>query len=293
MMLMNIFIKPIVIFIFLTLFSSFSVAVDIPPGQAIAPPPGKSSIRFELNSVKLGEGFKSGKSLNLGSELNVNTLGVQYSRSFMIRDRLAGFYINGAVGKALPGGSISSQENISGITDSAAALVTWLHADKEKGRYVVLGGFVIFPTGDYDSDRAINFSQNRFSGGFQFGYHTRLAPKWDLMVTTDVMFSEKNEDYRLTHQVFEQDPLYSAQFTLMHNFDPSITVSGTYYRYLGGEGRLDGEWLANKITRNRYEFVFAKRIQSGKYFVYLGKDADTNNGVIEDRRLSLRYQHYF
>ena len=89
MMLMNIFIKPIVIFIFLSLFSSFSVAVDIPPGQAIAPPPGKSSIRFELNSVKLGEGFKSGKSLNLGSELNVNTLGVQYSRSFMIRDRLA------------------------------------------------------------------------------------------------------------------------------------------------------------------------------------------------------------
>ena len=79
----------------------------------------------------------------------------------------------------------------------------------------------------------------------------------------------------------------------MLNFDPSITFSGTYYRYLGGEGRLDGEWLANKITRNRYEFVFAKRIQSGKYFVYLGKDADTNNGVIEDRRLSLRYQHYF
>ena len=200
---MNIFIKPTVIFILLSLFSSLSVAVDIPPGQAIAPPPGKSSIRFELNSVKLGEGFRNGESLNLGSELNVNTLGVQYSRSFMIRDRLAGFYINGAVGKALPGGSISSQENISGITDSAAALVTWLHADKEKGRYVVLGGFVIFPTGDYDSDRTINFSQNRFSGGFQFGYHTRLAPRWDLMVTTDVMFSEKNEDYRLTHQVFE------------------------------------------------------------------------------------------
>ena len=293
MMLMNIFLKPTVIFILLSLFSSLSVAVDIPPGQAIAPPPGKSSIRFELNSVKLGEGFRNGESLNLGSELNVNTLGVQYSRSFMIRDRLAGFYINSAVGKALPGGSISSHENVSGITDSAAALVTWLHADKEKGRYVVLGGFVIFPTGDYDSDRTINFSQNRFSGGFQFGYHTRLAPRWDLMVTTDVMFSEKNEDYRLTHQVFEQDPLYSAQFSLMHNLDSSITVSGTYYRYLGGEGRLGGQWLENEITRNRYELVFAKRVQSGKYFVYLGKDADTQNGFIEDQRLSLRYQHYF
>ena len=168
MILMNIFIKPIVIFILLSLFSSFSLAADIPPGQAIGASPGKSSIRFELNSVKLGEGFRNGESLNLGSELNVNTLGVQYSRSFMIRDRLAGFYINGAVGKALPGGSISSQEKVSGITDSAAALVTWLYADMEKGRYVVLRRFVIFPTGDYDSDRTINFSQNRFSRGFQF-----------------------------------------------------------------------------------------------------------------------------
>ena len=79
------------------------------------------------------------------------------------------------------------------------------------------------------------------------------------MVTTDVMFSEKNEDYRLTRQVFEQDQLYSAQFTLMLNLDPSITVSGTYYRYLGGEGRLGGQWLENEITRNRYELVFAKR----------------------------------
>ena len=33
----------------------WSFAIDIPPGQAIAPPTGKSAIRFEMNSVNFVE----------------------------------------------------------------------------------------------------------------------------------------------------------------------------------------------------------------------------------------------
>ena len=35
-------------------------AIDIPPGQAIAPPPGKSAIRFEMNSVKFADKYLKG-----------------------------------------------------------------------------------------------------------------------------------------------------------------------------------------------------------------------------------------
>ena len=269
------------------------IAIDIPPGQAIAPPPGKSAIRFEMNSVNFGEKYSDGDALDTDSELTLNSLGVQYSRSLMIGNRLAGFYLNSAVGMARPGGSIAGQDNLTGVTDSAAALVTWLHADREKGRYAVLGTFVIAPTGDYDSNRAINLSQNRVAGGFQLGYHTRLARDWDVMTTANVMFSGKNEDYRLTHQTYEQEPLYSMQFTLMHHIDPSLTLSGTYYVYQGGAGQLDGVAMDDDISRNRYEMVLSKRVRSAKYFLYFGKDASTENGFIEDRRLSVRYQHYF
>ena len=268
-------------------------AIDIPPGQAIAPPPGKSAIRFEMNSIKVGDKYLKGEALNTRSELELNSLGVQYSRSLMIKNRLAGFYLNSAVGLASPGGSIATQSNLTGMTDSAAALVTWLLADREKGRYAVLGTFIIAPTGDYDSNRAINLGQNRFAGGFQLGYHTRLASDWDVMTTANVMLSGKNDDFRLTHQTYEQDPLYSMQFTLMHHIDPSLTVSATYYVYHGGAGRLDGVGMDNDISRNRYEMVLSKRVRSAKYFLYFGKDANTENGFIEDRRLSLRYQHYF
>ena len=270
-----------------------SYAIDIPPGQGIAPPPGKSSIRFEVNSVRVGEKYRDSESLNTGSELEFNSLGIQYSRSLMIKDRLAGFYVNSSVASAVPGGSIAAQGDASGITDSAAALVTWLHADKAKGRYVVFGGFVVVPTGDYDSDRAINFGGNRFAGGFQLGYHTRLAKKWDGMVTTDVMFTTKNDDYRITHQTYEQDPLYSMQFTLMHNIDPSLMLSASYYIYRGGAGHLDGVAMDNDVSRNRYEMVLSKRVKSAKYYLFVGKDNDTANGFIEDRRVSLRYQYYF
>tara|TARA_B100000927_G_scaffold273472_1_gene251927 strand:+ start:161 stop:1033 length:873 start_codon:yes stop_codon:yes gene_type:complete len=272
---------------------AWSFAIDIPPGQAIAPPPGKSAIRFEMNSVNFGEKYSDGDALNTDSELTLNSLGVQYSRSLMIKNRLAGFYLNSAVGRARPGGAIAGQGIVTGATDSAAALVTWLYADKEKGRYAVLGTFVIAPTGDYDSNRAVNLGQNRFAGGFQLGYHTRLARDWDVMTTANVMFSGKNEDYRLTHQTYEQDPLYSMQFTTMHHIDPSLTLSGTYYIYHGGAGHLDGVAMDDDISRNRYEVVVSKRVRSAKYFLYFGKDASTENGFIEDRRLSLRYQYYF
>ena len=289
---MNCFLIRMLVVLGLAAFPGWSFAIDIPPGQAIAPPPGKSAIRFEVNSVKVGDKYLQGKALNTGSELELNSLGFQYSRSLLIKNRLAGFYLNSAVGLALPGGSMVTQSNVTSLTDSAAALVTWLLADKEKGRYAVLGTFVIAPTGDYDSNRAINFSQNRFAGGFQLGYHTRLAKDWDVMTTANVMFSGKNDDYRLTHQTYEQDPLYSMQFTLMHHIDPSVTASATYYVYHGGAGQLDGVDMDNDISRNRYEMVLSKRVRSAKYFLYFGKDANTENGFIEDRRVSFRYQHY-
>lgn len=268
-------------------------AIDIPPGQAVAPPPGKTSIRFELNSLQVGEKYKNSESLNTDAELGLHSLGVQYAGSFLIKNKLAGFYLNTSVARAIPSGSIASQDTETGVTDAAAALVTWLVADKEKGRYAVLGTFVILPTGDYDSNRAINFGKNRFAGGFQLGYHTRLSDKFDAMVTTDVIFSAENDDYRLTHQSYKQKPLYSMQFTVMHHINPSLMLSATYYLYNGGEGKLDGISLDDKIKRKRYEVVLSKRVKSGKYFVYAGRDQDTENGFVEDLRLSLRYQHYF
>ena len=83
------------------------------------------------------------------------------------------------------------------------------------------------------------------------------------------------------------------QFSLMHHIDSTLMLSGTYYRYRGGEGRLDGAALDNPINRHRYEMVLSKRVKSGKYELYLGKDSSTYNGLIEKHRLSFRYQYYF
>ena len=69
-------------------------------------------------------------------------------------------------------------------------------------------------------------------------------------------------------------------------------LSTTYYLYKGGAGALDGVNLNEHTDRNRYEMVLSKRVKSGKYYLYLGQDHDTKNGLIEDLRLSFRYQHY-
>lgn len=83
------------------------------------------------------------------------------------------------------------------------------------------------------------------------------------------------------------------QFTVMHHINPTLMLSATYYLYNGGEGKLDGIRLDDKTKRKRYEVVLSKRVKSGKLFVYAGRDQDTENGFVEDLRLSLRYQHYF
>ena len=79
----------------------------------------------------------------------------------------------------------------------------------------------------------------------------------------------------------------------MHNIDPSLMLSATYYIYRGGAGHLDGVAMDNDVSRNRYEMVLSKRVKSAKYYLFVGKDNDTANGFIEDRRVSLRYQYYF
>ena len=94
---MNCFLIRMLVVLGLAAFPGWSFAIDIPPGQAIAPPPGKSAIRFEVNSVKVGDKYLQGKALNTGSELELNSLGFQYSRSLLVKNRLAGFYLNSAV----------------------------------------------------------------------------------------------------------------------------------------------------------------------------------------------------
>ena len=78
----------LVYLICLVITPSVTRAIDIPPGQAIAPPAGKTSIRFELNSVQVGEKYKNSESLNTDAELGLHSLGVQYAGSFLIKNKL-------------------------------------------------------------------------------------------------------------------------------------------------------------------------------------------------------------
>ena len=86
-------------FLSLIVFPSLGFAVDIPPGQAIAPPPGKSAIRFEMNSVRFGDKYLAGKALNTRSEL---TFSLHYSGG-LINSRQPGLSVQlGWLSRAAP-----------------------------------------------------------------------------------------------------------------------------------------------------------------------------------------------
>tara|TARA_R110001592_G_scaffold103298_1_gene291123 strand:- start:4951 stop:5577 length:627 start_codon:yes stop_codon:yes gene_type:complete len=187
----------------LTLFSllviSFEAsAVDIIPGRAIATPPGLNSIMVTTIHSHLDDQYVDGKAQNLNSGIDIYNLQLRYSRTFLLNGRPSGIYIQPSLSTIRPSGSLNSHSAPTGVGDTALALAYWPYADRQAEKYFVLAGYLVLPTGEYDSDQLFNLSQNRYSAAAQMGFHQRLSGKWAGMITGDFHWFGENDEYRFT-----------------------------------------------------------------------------------------------
>ena len=94
------------------------------------------------------------------------------------------------------------------------------------------------PLGEYEPDKLINISTNRWTIEPGIGI-SKPVGNWTLETSAAVAFFTDNDNF-YNGQTREQDNLYSAQFHVTYSFPRNIwaAVSATYFA--GGETTLDG-----------------------------------------------------
>lgn len=265
-----------------------AAAVDILPGQGSAPPPDLNVFLLSLGSTRaeqVSHGDRTGASADAEFVL------LRYTRTFTLAGMPVAAYIQPSFVRVTPGGILASQPGANGLGDTAMAVAIWPVADRERGTYFGFAGYAVVPTGEYDSNRLANPGQNRYSGAVQVAYQTRLSRQFDVLVAADAHWYGANDDYRLTHQRYEQKALYTLQSSLMFNADANTLLAASLFAHQGAEEKLDGVDQNNRLHRNRYGLTASRLTPIGRFIAQYGQDLKADHGLVKEKhQIWLRYQ---
>ena len=132
---------------------------------------------------------------------------------------------------------------------------------------------VVFPTGNYDSDKVINVGSNRWAARFKLGAVLLLKPTWLLELSTSVSWFGNDEDFVMGTK--EQEPIYALETNLIKRIRPGFWASLDVTFWQGGRQTINGIPLSNS-QRN-------VKIGGTLVFPFLGRHAikvGYVNGVI-------------
>ena len=96
---------------------------------------------------------------------------------------------------------------------------------------------VTAPLGDYDSDKIINLSTNRWTIKPEIGVSKAIG-KWTLETSAAVAFFTDNDDFN-NGLKREQEPIYSTQFHVTYTFPGNIWLAAGATYYEGGTTTID------------------------------------------------------
>jgi len=97
---------------------------------------------------------------------------------------------------------------------------------------------IVAPTGEYESDRLINIGTNRWAARIRLGYMQPLSDKWLMELSIGSWFFEDNDDFLDVTR--EQEPIGSADLSIVRRFRPGFWASLDLNYYFGGRTTIDG-----------------------------------------------------
>ena len=270
------------------------LAVDVMEGNAKAPPPGLNGFMATYVNVDVGDQYVASQKQGFGHTTHIEQLLLRYTRTFSIADNPAVFYVQPSFGKVSGRGILANQPGTEGMGDTAFAFAYWPYANHQAGDYLALVGYLVAPTGEYDSSQIPNLSlgQDRYKAAFQLGYQTAINDKLDAMFVVDAMWHEDIDAVKtLTSTVkLEQDTLYSSQLSLMYKPSAQYLLGASYIISKGGEKTYDGVAQNDAADNSRYQLTARGRFSFGELIFQYGGDIDVENGFFIDNKAMLRYQ---
>jgi hypothetical protein len=133
---------------------------------------------------------------------------------------------------------------------------------KFKRRTVVGASVVVVaPTGQYDPNRLVNLSSNRWAFKPEVGISKPIG-RWTAEAAAGAWLFTPNNNF-FGGRKRQQSPLMSLQGNLIYTFKPRLWLagSGTYYR--GGRTTLNGVKNADAQSNSRYGGTFSYPLGKG------------------------------
>lgn len=277
----------------LAILPSIAMAIDLHPDDIIAPPPGIQMMQINYQRIERGDLYSNGVKVRTGGEVVNTQMQLKYGRSFELNTLPAYFYIQAPLTEISTSGSSSAFTANSGAGDASFAFALWPYANREAEKYMGVAGYLIAPTGSYDSQKTFNAGENRYRWAFQAGYEQAVSKRVNWMSAVDALWYGENDDKGVTHATLKQKALYSAQTAFIYKFNSTYSTAAGYFYSVGGETSLNGTSQNDKTQSHRYQLSGVANYPFGRISLQYGQELNTQNGFIEDSRWILRFSKYF
>ncbi len=266
-----------------TLLSSqaFAVAETVHPRDYIVAPPGVNLSVTYLQNVT-GDNFNiDGNEVSDNADLEVNAVIqrlIHYTEFFgMPADpQIIIPVVDQKVGL--------QNDDSSGIGDIFLGSTFWPVSDSENKEWLGITPFVYLPTGEYESDKAVNVGANRWSFVLQAGYTKGLTDGglyMDLIGEVEI-FGDNND--LAAGDKLSRDNIYRMSAMLSQDVTQGGYVWGRYSKQKGGEQQIDGvAQAATDIDTDTLTVGYSQWV--GKEFQLQGeysKDLNVENGIETD-----------
>lgn len=294
----------LLLFALLLINPGFASAVDLGPLDVIAPKPEWRAISVSVRHSDRDQLIVDGVSHPTPHNYDVTEVMVRPGTGFQLGEMPGYAFAEMGYRKITTGGALARDPMPApgkGVTDLTLAAAVWPLADREQGRYLGLGGYVVLPTGRYDTKRTLglnlNPGGNRFVGILQGGYNQQLNRRWNWMGAADLAFFGDRQDYlgsTLTPGTYEQRPLYTLQTALTYHLHPRVSLAVSYLYNRGGETRSHGGDWDGMINSHRYALWGLIRLDAKtRLNLRYGSSLEIANGLKEDQAIQLRLIRFF
>jgi hypothetical protein len=218
-----------------------------------------------LNFLVIGYSFSSGNVVTDATspvqdlDLEAHTTSLSYLRSFGLAGRSASLsvsfpyvYMRGSasvLGEARTGSRVASADMRARLAVNllgGPALSLQEFSQREQGRALGASLTVVVPTGQYDSEKLVNFGTNRWAIKPEIGYSS-VRGRWIFEAAAGVWLLEDNDDFAGATR--SQDPIGSVQGHLSYNFANGVWLAGNANYFSGGRTTVGGD-KQNDLQRN-------------------------------------------
>jgi len=270
---------------------------DVFPTDYVANKPGESVATLYFRESDSDGYYKNGtKLMNDSISLSTQALRLVYTTKILgYTTALVGV---GAYAKTAFEGPVVEalySKTTSGMADVRLGITTWLLNNPSKMEYFAITPMVSFPTGEYDSSRAINIGENRFKAMLSAGYVNRFMNndlgELFLELSPELAVYGDNNDAR--GKKIEQKPSYALTGYLRYRPIPTVGVFTGYQINRGGESIINGLEQNDDYQNTRLMLGGAVFLYGTQIILRHARDTSIHTGFKTSDETTIRLQWIF